>query len=83
MNLSFKFEHLVSISEDCTSVLKGESLKMLTESVAYVMIIMLASSAIDRGFEPRWGKTKDYKLGICCFSAKHAALRRLVGSESE
>jgi hypothetical protein len=21
-------------------------------------------------------QTKDYKIGICCFSAKHAALRR-------
>ena len=21
-------------------------------------------------------QTKDYKMGICCFSAKHAALRR-------
>jgi hypothetical protein len=31
---------------------------------------------IDRGFEPRLGHTKDYKIGICCFSAKHAALRR-------
>jgi hypothetical protein len=20
----------------------------------------------DRGFEPRWGQTKDYKIGICC-----------------
>jgi hypothetical protein len=28
------------------------------------------------GFEPRSGQTKDYKIGICCFSAKHAALRR-------
>ena len=37
---------------------------------------MLASSAVDRGFESRWGKTKDYKIDICCFSAKHAALRR-------
>ena len=26
--------------------------------------------------EPRSGETKDYKIGICCFSAKHAALRR-------
>jgi hypothetical protein len=33
-------------------------------------------SAVDRGFEPRSGQTKDYKIGICCFSAKHAALRR-------
>jgi hypothetical protein len=22
------------------------------------------------------GQTKDYEIGICCFSAKHAALRR-------
>ena len=32
--------------------------------------------AVDIGFEPRSGQTKDYKIGICCFSAKHAALRR-------
>jgi hypothetical protein len=31
---------------------------------------------IDRGFEPRLGHTKDYKISICCFSAKHTALRR-------
>jgi hypothetical protein len=41
-----------------------------------VMDSVLASSVVDRGFEPRSGQTKDYKLGICCFSAKHAALRR-------
>ena len=40
------------------------------------MISVLASSAVDRGFEPRLGQTKDYKIGTCCFSAKHAALRR-------
>ena len=40
------------------------------------MISMLASGAVDRGFEPRSGQTKDYKTGICCFSDKHAALRR-------
>ena len=28
----------------------------------------------DRGFEPQWGQTKDYKIGICCFSAKRSAL---------
>ena len=41
-----------------------------------VMVNALASSAVDRGFEPRSGQTKDYTIGICCFSAKHAALRR-------
>ena len=40
------------------------------------MVSVLASSAIDCGFEPLSGQTKDYKIGICCFSAKHAALRR-------
>jgi len=40
------------------------------------MVSGLASSVVDRGFEPRSGHTKDYKIGICCFSAKHAALRR-------
>jgi hypothetical protein len=33
-------------------------------------------SAIDRGFQHRLGQTKDNKIGICCFFAKHAALRR-------
>jgi hypothetical protein len=33
-------------------------------------------SKVDREFESRSGQTKDYKIGICCFSAKPAALRR-------
>ena len=40
------------------------------------MVRALASSAVDRGFDPRPAQTKDYKIGICCFSAKHTALRR-------
>jgi hypothetical protein len=32
-------------------------------------------SVVDHGFEPWSGQAKDYKIGICCFSAKHAALR--------
>jgi hypothetical protein len=35
--------------------------------------------AVDRGFEPWLGQTKDNEIGICCFSAKHAALRRKTG----
>ena len=37
---------------------------------------MLASSAVERGLEHRSRQTKDYKIGICCFSVKNAALRR-------
>ena len=40
------------------------------------MVSVLASSAVDLGFESRSGQTKDYKFGIRCFSAKHAALRK-------
>jgi hypothetical protein len=40
------------------------------------MVSVLTSSAVDRGFESRSGQTKDYQIDICCFSTKHAALRR-------
>ena len=32
-------------------------------------------SAVDRGFEPTSGQAKDYNIGICYFSSKHAVLR--------
>ena len=37
---------------------------------------MLPSSVVVRGFETRSGHTKNYKIGICCFSAKHTAFNR-------
>ena len=40
------------------------------------MVSMLASSAVGHGFKPRSGQIKHNKIGICCFSAKHVALRR-------
>jgi hypothetical protein len=41
-----------------------------------VMVSVLASSAADRGFEPRSCQTNDYGIGICCFCAKHTALKK-------
>ena len=41
-----------------------------------VVVSVLTSSAVDRGFETRSVPTKDYKIGICCFSSKHATLER-------
>ena len=38
------------------------------------MVSVLASSTVDRGFALRSDQNKGYKIGICCFSAKHAAL---------
>jgi hypothetical protein len=40
------------------------------------MVSMLILSGVEHGFEPRSGQTKDYEMGICCFSAKHTALSR-------
>jgi len=57
----------------------------LTNHICSVMVSMLISSAIDHGaylqcyrswVEPRCVQTKDCNIGICCFSAKHTALRR-------
>ena len=39
------------------------------------MVSVLTSSVVDRGFKPQSGQTKDYKISICCFTAKQAALR--------
>jgi hypothetical protein len=39
------------------------------------MISVLASNAVDHEFESRSGQSKDHKIGICCFFAKHAAFR--------
>ena len=58
------------------STTKLVTLTYLKNCIGDVMVSVLASSAIDRGFEPRWGQTKDYNIGICCFPVKHAALRR-------
>ena len=43
------------------------------EFCSYISYNMCATSTC---LEPHRCQTKDYKIGICCFSAKHAALRR-------
>ena len=44
--------------------------------IGSVMASVLASSAVDRGFEHRSVQTRDYRNGICCFSTRHTALMR-------
>ena len=40
------------------------------------MVSVLASSVENCGFESRSSRTKDYEIGICCFSPSQAVLRR-------
>ena len=47
-----------------------------TNCISGVMVSVLTSSGVDREFETRSGQTKDYEIGICFFSTKHAALRK-------
>ena len=44
--------------------------------VGDVMVSVLILNVVDHGFESRSGQTKVYEIGICCFFAKQAALRR-------
>jgi hypothetical protein len=46
---------------------------IIENRIGGVMVRVFASSAVDRGFEPQSGQTKIKKIGICFFSAKHAA----------
>ena len=48
----------------------------LPNGIGGVMVSVLASSVVDRGFEPQSGQTKDYKIDIYCFSTKNAELRK-------
>jgi hypothetical protein len=52
---------------------------LMENHIGGIMVRVLALSAVDHGFEPRTVKTKNYKIGICCFSAKYTALRRRTG----
>ena len=38
------------------------------------MVRVLASGAVDPGFPSPSGQTKDYNIGMCCFSTEHAVL---------
>ena len=43
--------------------------QICVNSVGGVMVSVLYSSTVDRGFEQCSGQTKDYEIDICCFSA--------------
>ena len=74
--LIYSFYWLHYYTSRSTTAFRPSKLHLTTNRNVGVMVSVLASSAVHREFEPRSGKIKNYKIGICCFSAKHAALRR-------
>jgi len=53
------------------------SLSFDLNNIGGVVISVLPSSVTERRFYPLSCQTKDYDIGLCCFSAMHAALRRM------
>ena len=47
----------------------------IVNCISSVMVSVFTLCTVDPGFKPRSCQTKEYKYGICCFSANHAALR--------
>jgi len=43
-----------------------------------VIVSVYTSNVIERGYEPRSGRTKDYNVNMCCFPTKHVALRSKI-----
>jgi hypothetical protein len=80
MSISYSYGNMkISKLSDYGSVLcrLAWQSQLKEDLIGGLMISVLSSSAVDHGFERRSGQTKDFKIGICCFSAKHAALRRM------
>jgi hypothetical protein len=53
----------------------------MENSISGVMVSMLASCVVDHGFEPLSYHTKDYKIDICCFSARSESKDWLNGNQ--
>ena len=66
--------HMYLLHFDISQIIKKAT--RIHKGIGDVMISVLASSVVDCGFEPPSGRNKDNKIDICCFSTKHAALRR-------
>jgi hypothetical protein len=54
----------------------SDTLARFQANQSLLMVSILATSAVDSELKPWSCQTKDYIIGICCFSAKHASLTR-------
>jgi len=48
--------------------------QLFVDRIGGAIASVLASSAVDSGIEPRSGQTKNNKINICCFRARHRTL---------
>ena len=71
--------HKLKISKVILKHAASWKVQFCLNRIVGVLVSVLAFCAVDRWFEPRSVKTNDCKIGICCFSAKHVALRKQPG----
>jgi hypothetical protein len=45
------------------------TLHVMINLIGGAVVNMVVLTAVDRGFKPQLGQTKDYKIGICWFTA--------------
>jgi hypothetical protein len=57
------------------SFLKYQFYSLWFGRISGVMIMVFASSAVDRGFESRSNQTNEYNIIICCSFHRHVTLR--------
>jgi hypothetical protein len=62
--------------ESCQYNISAPRFQLMSNGIGDVIVSVITSSAVDRGFQLRSGQTKGYEIGICCFFAKHAALSK-------
>ena len=71
MQFSWAFKPL--LLNNIAEILLKLVLFLLVNCISGILVCVLVSSALDRGFEPWLCQTKDYKIGICFFFTKRAA----------
>ena len=60
----------------CITHIKSGVTFQLLDRIGVAMVSMFASTSIKRYFEPRSNLTKDFIIGICCFSVWHTILKK-------
>ena len=54
------------------------NLQPLGNRIGSEMVCMITSNAVNRVFEPRQVKTKDYEIEICCFVVQYTDLMSCI-----
>ena len=57
-------------------ILHASGIGIPANFAVWVMVSELTLSGVDCGFKPQSGHTKDYKIDICCFSARQTPSRK-------